>query len=518
MFFRLSTAFLIATISSFSAKAELSFVSRSDVLGLEQTYTGGWNHFVGGGVAVLDCNGDHLPDFYAAGGSGPSRLFVNRSDTGGPLSFEPAAMPALDDVIGAYPLDIDSDGNLDLVILQNGPNTILKGRGACQFEQAPEEWNFAGGDEWTTSFAATFESEEVWPTLAFGNYVDEKNPDGPFEACDKNYLMRPDGRSFGQRVPIEPGYCALSMLFSDWQRNGQVDLRISNDRQYYVFDGREQMWQMNPLSEYGDAEGWPEMKLWGMGIASRDITGDGLPEVMLTSMGDQILQINIGDGRMDTAPYSIGTFSTTPFIGDDGRPSTGWHAEFGDVNNDSLDDLFIAKGNVDQMPSNAIHDPNNLLIQQPDRTFREMADVAGIATTERSRGASVVDLNMDGKLDLIVVNRRAPIEIWQNTSTDTGNWLAIDLRQGGANTRAIGAFIEARLVDGRILTQEITVGGGHASGEAGPAHFGVGHSNQINLRITWPDGQVSDWLQLGVNAVYEIVRDENVRIIEIGDG
>ena len=56
-----------------------------------------------------------------------------------------------------------------------------------------------------------------------------------------------------------------------------------------------------PCAEYTEAEGWPRCALWGMGIASRDITGDGLPEVMLTSMGDQVLQINRGDGVMKNA-------------------------------------------------------------------------------------------------------------------------------------------------------------------------------------------------------------------------
>jgi hypothetical protein len=109
-----------------------------------------------------------------------------------------------------------------------------------------------------------------------------------------------------------------------------------------------------------------------MGIASADITGDGLPEVMLTSMGDQLLQFNEG-GRMRNAPFEFGTYAHRPHVGDDGRPSTGWHAEFGDIDNDGRLDLFLAKGNVDQMPSNAIHDPNNLLMQGEDGTFREAA-------------------------------------------------------------------------------------------------------------------------------------------------
>jgi hypothetical protein len=46
----------------------------------KHAYSGEWNHFVGGGVAVLDCNNDNLPDIFAAGGTSPSKLFVNESN------------------------------------------------------------------------------------------------------------------------------------------------------------------------------------------------------------------------------------------------------------------------------------------------------------------------------------------------------------------------------------------------------------------------------------------------------
>ncbi|MCB2122877.1 MAG: hypothetical protein KDD81_09910, partial [Rhodobacteraceae bacterium] len=59
------------------------FVDRASALPVRQSYEGEWNHFVGGGLAVLDCNDDGRPDVYAAGGSAPSRLFVNASAKGG---------------------------------------------------------------------------------------------------------------------------------------------------------------------------------------------------------------------------------------------------------------------------------------------------------------------------------------------------------------------------------------------------------------------------------------------------
>lgn len=495
------------------AHSDIAFENRSAALPIVHVYDGGWTHFVGGGVAVFDCNADSRPDIFAAGGSNAARLFVNTSREGEDITFEEGAISEIVAAIGAYPLDVDSDGILDLVVLRNGENLLLRGHSDCKFSRAPSSWDFDGGMEWTTSFTATFEHRQVWPTLVFGNYVDQFNPDGPFEACDRNYVIRPNGTMFQNRVALEPGFCALSMLISDWRRNGKPDLRISNDRQYYVLNGREQMWQLDPLVEYNVADGWPVMKLWGMGIASRDLTGDGLPEVVLTSMGDQPLQINQGGGVMINAPYSLGSYATTPYIGDDGRPSTGWHAVFGDINNDGLDDLFIAKGNVDQMPSNAMHDPNNLLMQQTDGTFAEMGATTGVGTTERSRGAALADLNGDGWLDIVVINRRAPMEVWQNQSDSGGHWLSLDLRQSRANTFAVGAIVELRLPDGRTVTRENTVGGGHASGTSGPMHFGLGHASRAIIRVIWPDGETSDWTTVEVDQIVMVVRGPDAELL-----
>jgi len=483
------------------AAAEPRFADRAASLGAAHVYSGGWEHFVGGGVAVFDCDGDARPEIVAAGGAGPMRLFRNRTaGPGADLSFAPAPFPDPGETTGAYPLDIDGDGRLDLAVLRVGPDVLLRGGPDCTFTDATADWGLAPRDGWTTAFTATWEPQQDRPTLVFGHYVDRADPDGPFEACDTHDLYRPAGQGYGLPEVIDPGYCALSLLVSDWRRQGAPELRISNDRHYYVRGGYEQMFRLRPLRER--VEDWPRVSLWGMGIASQDITGDGLPEVMMTSMGDQLLQINTGTGFRN-APFSLGTYAQRPHLGDDGRPATGWHVAFGDTDNDGRDDIFIAKGNVDQMPSNAIHDPNNLLWQEPDGTFREVSVAAGMATTDRSRGAALADFDGDGRLDLAVINRRAPMELWQNVTEGAGNWAGIDPVLPPPNTRAVGAWVELR-AGGKVTAREVTVGGGHAGGSALPLHFGLGDATGAEARVIWPDGSETGWLPITPGRVTRI--------------
>lgn len=488
----IAAVFVIAS----PVQAEIVFDDWSDALPVEHVYRGGWEHFVGGGVAVFDCNNDARPDIWAAGGEAPAILLENELAKGAGFLERPLPAPAREKTVGAYPLDLNGDGNLDLFVLRVGPNKVLLGDGACGFEDASDVLSIPQDDRWSTAFSAVWEKDSALPTLAIGNYVDRSDPEGPFEACDSNVVLRDSGGRYGPGETLEPGYCALSMLFSDWNRSGTPDLRISNDRHYYVRGGSEQMWRPHE-GRFLDAEdGWDDISIWGMGIASRDITGDSRPDIVLTSMGDQLLQLSTDQSGFVAAPYELGTYAQRPHTGDDGRPATGWHAEFGDIDNDGLDDLFIAKGNVDQMPSNAMVDPNNLLRQTNDGTFEEVSVEAQVASGHRSRGAALVDFDLDGRLDLVVVNRRAPMELYRNATAGAGGFLSLTPRMHAPNTYAVGAWLELRRQDGTTASQEVTVGGGHAGGKAGPLHFGLGSSSSAEVRVIWPNGHASAWTRL----------------------
>jgi hypothetical protein len=475
--------FLAVVLMAGTAQATPRFENLSATIP-PHIYAGGWEHFVGGGVAVFDCNGDTLPELAVAGGTNPISFLVNQ----GEMTFETGDFPTITGATGLYPLDINGDGFLDLYVLRAGADQVLSGGADCVFTDTTDAWSIPQSDQWSTSFTAWWEGD--LPVMAVGHYVNRSDPAGPFEACDNNMLLWPEETRYRAEL-LTPGFCALSMLAARDARGRQV-LRISNDRHYYVRGGYEQLWDILERRFLTQDDGWPRVSLWGMGIASRDLTGDGRDEVMLTSMGDQLLQIAHADGSYSAAPFAMGTYAQRPHDGSDGRPSTGWHAQFGDVDNDGRDDLFIAKGNVDQMPTNAIHDPNDLLMQLQEGGFAQHATSAGIATIERSRGAALADLDGDGRLDLVVVNRRAPMELYRNVTETNGHWLAIDLRQSSGNRRAIGARVTVTTSDGASQTQQNTIGGGHGGGQALPLHFGLGDFEHAHVLIEWPDGTTTN--------------------------
>jgi hypothetical protein len=182
-----------------------------------------------------------------------------------------------------------------------------------------------------------------------------------------------------------------------------------------------------------------------------------------------------------------------------------------------MTDLFIVKGNVSTMPDFATLDPNNLLLQQADGRFFEAGQQANVASYRRGRGGMMADLNGDGLLDMVVVNRWDKAQLWRNVGAGTaakpepmGQWLQLRLKQSGGNRDAIGAWVEVDL-GGKIIRQELTIGGGHASGMLGWMHFGLGKAKSVKMRVQWPHGAWSEWQSVAADGFYTVDKDTGVQ-------
>jgi hypothetical protein len=124
----------------------------------------------------------------------------------------------------------------------------------------------------------------------------------------------------------------------------------------------------------------------------------------------------------------------------------------------------------------------------------------------------MADFNLDGQLDLVEMFYEAPARLWRNVGSGDaanpapmGHWLDIRLSQPSPNTDAIGAWIEVQ-AGGRTIRRELTIGGGHASGELGWTHVGLGAATQAQVRVKWPDGTAGPWLSATADSFVVVAR------------
>ncbi len=181
-----------------------------------------------------------------------------------------------------------------------------------------------------------------------------------------------------------------------------------------------------------------------------------------------------------------------------------WDVKIADFDNDGWQDVYIVNGTW--VPNEV--SPSNLFFRNNgDGSFSEESGPFGLEDYLMTAAAVAFDMDHDGDLDIITQPVNGPVALFRNGS-QSGNAVAIELRDGAGNSHAIGARLVAGLPNGSMMSREITSGGGFMSFDAPVAHFGLGEAEELaNLTIHWPDGTQSDITgPISAGATYRITR------------
>ena len=139
------------------------------------------------------------------------------------------------------------------------------------------------------------------------------------------------------------------------------------------------------------------------------------------------------------------------------------------------------KGFATGMESWEGHQKNRLLMNRQGREFVNVAFLLGVADSFDSRSALSEDLDLDGRVDLIVVEDRGlkgqKLHVHRN-QLETGNaWIGIQLREEGRGVSPVGASVVVRTAEqthvGRVFTGETIMGQNSTT-----LHFGLGASSR----------------------------------------
>ena len=502
------------------------FVESAEARGLVFRHESGhagrylYPEIIGGGAALFDVEGDGDLDAYLVqsgslvepASSEGNRLFVN--DGAGRFSDATAGSGASDRGygMGAAVGDCDGDGDTDLYLTNLGENVLLSNAGGGRFEPVTEA-SGVGESLWSTS-AAFFDpdrdgdldlfcvnylfwslgNERVCYVKPLGEtYCGPRAYDSP--SPDTLYENRGDGtfanvsakagllRAFGN---------GLGIACADFDVDGRPDVFVAND------GNLDQLWIQTeePLvfedraTAFGCGADMDGRIKAGMGVGICDLDDDGDEDLLVVNLDSEpdSLFLNQRTHFVDrTAAFGIkGT--TQAF--------TRFGVGFPDLDNDGIPDLFLANGRValraETWGDDPLAEPNLLLrgTRPGGRlAFEELLPRGGtreplIAT---SRAACFGDVDADGGVDVLVVNKDAPAHLLLNRVADRGDWVRLRA-VGESGADAIGAVLEIPLGE-RSLTRTVRSGYSYLAASDLGVHVGLGQAPLTGpVVVRWPDG------------------------------
>jgi hypothetical protein len=182
----------------------------------------------------------------------------------------------------------------------------------------------------------------------------------------------------------------------------------------------------------------------------------------------------------------------------------GWGTTFLDYDNDGWPDIYVANDSYFSPY------PNVLYRNQGDTTFTIVSQNQPESSPYGGYGTATLDLNRDGRLDLLIANlgNQGGNQYLENTTPAVGHWLQLHLTGTLSNRNAIGTQITVYAGEERWRDQVIA-GSGYASQNSYWQHFGLGPTEVIDsLHLRWPSGREETY--------YELRTDQFLRFTENG--
>ena len=487
-----------------------------------------------GGACLLDYDNDGNLDIY----------LVQASDLNAPLSPQPGnqlyrnrgngtfeevtADAGVGDAghgMGCACGDYDSDGDIDLYVTNLGPNVLYRNNGDGTFTDVTSPAG-VGDPSWSSSASFVDYDADGNLDLFVVNYVmwsqareiDCVSPDGTLNYCSplsydapaRDTLYRNLGRGAFVNATMATGVLeaygnGLGIVCADLNNDHRIDVFVANDgmeNQFWINQGQGRFVDRAllagcALNEYGTPEA-------GMGVAAVDIDHDGDLDLFMSHLRGETNTFYFNrNGLFEDATSATGL--AVPSV-----PYTGFGFGFADFDHDTHLDLYVVNGRVTWRlplldPNDPFAEPNQLYRGLPGGRFEEIMPQGGTAEPliRTSRAAAFGDLDNDGDIDIVVVNRDAKPLVLRNVVGDRGNWIMFRVLLAG-NLDALGATLRID-AGGQSQRRLVQPSYGYCTSNDPRVHCGLGPATKVDrVVVRWLDGAVESFGPFAAGRLYEL--------------
>jgi hypothetical protein len=511
---------------------------------------------MGAAAAVSDFNRDGWQDFYLtnSGENSLNRLYRNNgdgtfTDVAGEVGLADVNRDGTGVSMGAVWGDYDNDGFEDLFLYKYGRPELFRNEKGRAFTRVSERaglpawvnsnaaiwWDY-DRDGWLDLFLAGYWSEDVdlWrltttrimpESFEYANnggrkYVFHNRRDGTFEETSA-------------ALGVRSRRWTLAAAAADLRGTGYPDLFLANDygvSELFANEGGKK------FVDVGAEAGVGKTPKSGMNAAFGDVFNDGRLSIYKTNISEPGVLVQANDLWVPAAgPGGRLQYENLATAMGVDLGGWSWGAQFGDLNNDGTQDLYLVNGYVSagertsywydfseiavghsSIIADAAHWPpmrgRSLSGYQRKRVwlndglgrFTDVAQDVGVSDTYDGRAVALADLFNRGVLDVIVANQRGPALVYRNTVGEGRHWIAFALEGTASNRSAIGARVEV-VWNGQRQVQLVSGGSGFAAQNQRWLHFGLGEAASVDrVEIRWPSGRVDTIERPAVDRLHRI--------------
>jgi len=498
---------------------------------------------MGAAVSVVDFDRDGWSDIYVTNSGEGSKNALYRNmhdgtfrDVAAEVGLADLNQPGTGVSTGAVWGDYDNDGYDDVLIYKWGKPELFHNDGGKHFTRVTEQ---AGLPAWVNANSAVWfdYDNDGKLDLFIGGYYPEnvdlwhlKNtrmmPDSFEYAMNggRKYLFHNLGNGkfeeVAEKMGINSRRWALAAVAADLRGTGYPDLFVANDygvsELYFNDHGRG-------FHEVGKETGVGYAPKSGMTAAVGDVLNEGQFGIYVSNISEEGILVQGNNLWMPKSGTSGDGLRYENLANVMGVEMGGWSfgAQFGDLNNDGLLDLYVTNGNVSldrnksywydyskiaggnqAIISDAANWPplkgrslggyqqKRVWLNDGSGQFREVAQLVGITDVYDGRSVALADFENRGALDAVVANQNGPLLLYRNSVNPNNKWIELELTGRQSNRSAIGAQVRV-FWNGHQQLQEVSGGSGFCAQNQRRLHFGLGSTAGVErVEIRWPSGKI----------------------------